>query len=172
MKLRYLIPYDNIRLQTSLTTQEVQQKLESVTAPRRSYFTLKRTTEPYEGKVANESFRISRIIYYRRNSFLPSIIGSIKSGINGTMVQIRMRPVWTILIFMAVWLGIVGSLCLAVLYLIFTSLNKTVTPGLSPAAIIPFVMFIFGYGILMIGYRVESSKSRDFIKDLLEAEES
>jgi len=91
---------------------------------------------------------------------------------NGTMVQIRMRPVWMVLIFMTVWLGIVGSVCLAVLYLIFTNFNKTVAPGLSPAAIIPFAMFIFGYGILMIGYRVESSKSRDFFKELLEAEES
>ena len=77
-----------------------------------------------------------------------------------------------VLIFMTVWLGIVGSVCLAVLYLFFTNLNNSVTPELSPAAIIPFAMFIFGYGILMIGYRVESSKSRDFIKELLEAEES
>jgi len=77
-----------------------------------------------------------------------------------------------VLIFMAVWLGIVGSVCLTVLYLLIANFNKTFTQGLSPAAIIPFAMFIFGYGILMIGYRVESSKSRDFFKDLLEAEES
>jgi len=172
MKLKYLIPYDKISLHTRLTTQEVQRKLDSVTAPRRSYFTLKRTIEPYEGKIVNESFRINRIIYYRRNSFLPSIIGSIKSGINGTVVQMKMRPVWMVLIFMAIWLGIVGAVCLAILYLILTNFNKTFTQGLSPASIIPFAMFIFGYGILMIGYRIESSKSRDFFKDLLEAEES
>lgn len=172
MKLKYLIPYDKISLQTRLTTQEVQRKLDSVTAPRRGYFTLKRTIEPYEGKVAEESFRINRIIYYRRNSFLPSIIGNIRSGLNGTIVQIKMRPVWMVLIFMAIWLGIVGSVCVTVLYLLIANFNKTFTQGLSPAAIIPFAMFIFGYGILMIGYRVESSKSRDFFKDLLEAEES
>ena len=113
MNFKNFLPFDNFKFLTSLTTSEVQQRIESIIEPKKSFsFSFfENRTKPYEGKLIDSSFEISRIINYR-NSFLPVIKGQISSYLGRTEVAVRMRPVVFVLIFVSFWLGVVGLVCL------------------------------------------------------------
>lgn len=173
MTLRFFLPFDNFKLSTKLTSAEVQARLAATIEPKnvfRFFQFRNKPTKAYEGQIDGTSFRMSRIIAYR-NSFLPVIRGEISSHLDKTQVSIKMRPSTGVIIFMLFWLGVVGFLCLATLVAAVRHFNQVVQHGFSPAALIPFFMFAFGYGLITFGYRLEAPKSKRFLKQLLESKE-
>jgi ABC-type iron transport system FetAB permease component len=70
-----------------------------------------------------------------------------------------MRPSVFVLVFMAIWFGGVLLGCLAVMV-------SWLTQGFSPMLLIPFGMLLFGYGLVTIGFKAESRKSRKFLAEL------
>lgn len=173
MNIKRFLPFDNFKLVTKLSATEVQQRIESITQPKKGFsfsFSGNRN-KPYEGKLIDRSFEISRIINYR-NSFLPIIKGYISAYLGRTEVTIKMRPVVFVLIFMLLWLGVVGLVCLGTIISAIMKFRQVLEGGFSPLALIPFGMFVFGYALLMIAYKAESKKSKAFLEQLLEAEEA
>lgn len=129
----------------------------------------KREEKPYQGEVNGTRFKIERIIHYR-NSFLPVITGQISTHLDKTVISVRMRPAISVLIFMSVWLGLMGAACVGELVVACAPFRQLMRHGISLAALIPFAMFLFGYGLVMISYRNEVTKSKDFLLHLLRAE--
>lgn len=173
MNLKNLLPFDNFRLVTKLASAEVKSRIERSIEPEQ-YFNLSLFNNrqmPYEGELIGDSFKISRVINYR-NSFLPIIRGEIYEGIGQTEVVINMRPVVFVIIFMSVWLGVIGMVCLGAVILAIIQITRTSTISFSPLVLIPFFMFAFGCCLMLIPYKIESRKSKAFLKQLLEAEES
>lgn len=121
---------------------------------------------PYEGEIKGTSFKVSRIINYG-NSFLPVVFGKIISDGNQTRVIIKMRPIKSVLIFMTLWLGLVGLLCLGILVSGLLQIKQLLKTGFSPAYLIPFGMFAFGYSLILLGYRLEAKKTKEFLVKLL-----
>ncbi|WP_018616349.1 hypothetical protein [Segetibacter koreensis] len=172
MNLKNFLPFDNFKLLTKLTPSEVNQRIESITELKKGLnfsFSTNRT-KPYEGNLIDRSFEISRIISYR-NSFLPVIKGHVSTYLGKTEVAIKMRPVVFVLIFMSLWLGIVGLICLGIITAAILHFKQLLEQGFSPGALVPFGIFAFGYALLTIAYKVESQKSKAFLTQLLEAEE-
>jgi hypothetical protein len=172
MNFKNFLPFDNFKLLTNLSVTEVQQRIESKIEPKKNFsfsFSANRT-KPYEGKLIDRSFEISRIINYR-NSFLPVIKGHISTYLGKTEVAIKMRPVVFVLIFMSFWLGTVGLACVGITVTSILHFRQLLEYGFSPGALIPFGMFAFGYALLTIAYKAESKKSKAFLKQLLEAEQ-
>lgn len=172
MNFKNFLPFDNFKLLTKLSATEVQQRIESITEPKKGFsfsFSGNRN-KPYEGNLLDRSFEISRIINYR-NSFLPVIKGHISTCLGKTEVSIKMRPVFFVLIFMSFWLGVVGMACLGFTIAAILHFRQLLEQGFSPGALIPFGMFAFGYALLTIAYKAESRKSKTFLTQLLEAEE-
>lgn len=172
MNFKNFLPFDNFKLLTKLTATEVLQRIESITEPKKGFsfsFSGNRT-KPYEGKLTDHSFEISRIINYR-NSFLPVIKGHVSTYLGKTEVAIKMRPLVFVLIFMSFWLGLVGLVCLGIIIAAILQFRQLLEQGFSPGTLIPFGMFAFGYALLTIAYKAESQKSKGFLMQLLEAEE-
>ncbi|WP_018621452.1 hypothetical protein [Spirosoma luteum] len=171
MNLGFLLPFDNFILLTNLTQTEVKARFERITEPQIGFRLFpERREKPYEGKIIGETFEISRIIR-GRNSFLPLIKGRISTNAGQTQIAIRMRPVIAVLLFMTYWLGTVGLMCLGLIASGALQFKGLTVHSDSPATLVPFGMLAFGYGLLMVAYRVESHKSKAFFKQLLEAEE-
>ena len=171
MKLKKFLPFDKFHLQTGLSESEVLTRLQNSIQPQKNSLSLfPKETKPYIGKVIGRSFEIRRSINYR-NSFLPVIKGELIERLNKTRISVSLRPSVFVLIFMAFWLGTIGFVCIGIIVVLIIQFNKINWQEFSPIALIPFVMFIFGYGLLMFGYRVESSKSKRFLLNLLEASE-
>jgi hypothetical protein len=173
MKFNLLVPFDNFTLETKLAVSEVESRIANSIQPRKRFrfsFLTDRGTKPYEGEVFGGTFEINRVIQYR-NSFLPIIKGSIIPMAGTTQVSIKMRPAVFVLIFMSMWLSIVGLACLGILCAGIIRFKDVIQHGFSPAILIPFAMFAFGYAMTTVGYRVEAQNSKEFLMRLLDAKE-
>ncbi len=166
MKPKKFLPSENIIYKTSLKQEEVLKRLENILeAEKMIRFRIfsKRSSKPYEGYLYGNEFSMSRIISYR-NSFLPTINGLVKKELDGTSIKVKMRlPVFAI-VFLSIWYG---ALVLAFIVLIVQTLNKE---GFNPVMLVPLGMMIFAYLLTMGAFKFESSKTKNYLKNLLEAE--
>lgn len=68
-----------------------------------------------------------------------------------------------VIVFMVLWLGVAGSICIAIL--IFS--NQT---GFDTNFLFPIGMFIAGYILMTGGFKYESNKSKKYLAKLFETE--
>lgn len=169
--MKYL-PFENFVLTTQLSVDEVRKLLtEKVEHKQYSWIdSAPKTNKPYTGEITSETFRMNRIINYR-NSFLPQISGRYKKNYNGTQIQIKMQLNGGVKIFMAIWLGLVGIVCIVIFAVMLITIKKLFKEGFSPPVLIPYGMFVGGYGLVMIGFKMESRLSKNFLISLLNAKE-
>ena len=158
------LPYERVKIITALSRDEVLKRLDNSIEPKRYFRQFRPGTKPYQGSLEGSHFEVSRIIGYR-NSFLPMIKGDVQTEISGCSVHITMHPNIFVTAFMVVWLGGVGFFFLAFLY---SLLSASTDPSI---LFIPAGMFVFGYGLLLGGFKFESTKSKKFFRDLFEARE-
>src|SRR3954469_9565673 len=98
--MRFL-PYENIIFKTSLPEEEVLRRLRHLTQRGKEFRispSNKTTYRPYEGTIHGKEFEIRRDIHYR-NSFLPTIKGSISSDLTGTLISIKMQLSAFVIVF-------------------------------------------------------------------------
>ncbi|MGL5196497.1 MAG: hypothetical protein ACRC8Y_23145 [Chroococcales cyanobacterium] len=160
-----MFPSERFRITTYLSPDDVQKKLMAVVdpPPQGLQFQWKRSEKPYKGQLGEHSFQISRVISYR-NSFLPQIEGRIQAHRRGSQIEIEMKLHPVVLIFMCVWLSMVGQFALMFLTVLFQE-------EFEPFFLIPVGMFIFGLGLPFIGFIPEAKGSKKFLMELFQAEE-
>lgn len=158
------LPYEKFYLTTSQAPSEVVARLVGNTAPKSHnlFRWTNKSTKPYEGSVDGSNFRLSRIIRYR-NSFLPVITGQITADTTGTRVHVRMRMNLFVCVFMGIWLSLVTFAGIAVVSHMLS--ERKFHSGIFGV----LIMFAFGYGLALGGFKYESSKSKKFFAELLQA---
>lgn len=161
-----LLPFENLTYRSPLLPEEIREVLrQSVEdGPAGSELRLfkKKTDKPYRGVVNEKGFDILRQINYR-NSFQPQIKGQIIPQSPVSLVEVKMRLHPFVLVFMAVWCGILFMSSLGMLARAFSS------PVASMASFIPVLMLLFGYGLTLFGFKKESRKSIQDLGDILQA---
>lgn len=167
-----LVPYERFTIYTPLGAEEALRKLEDIVEPRR-YFRgwWAQDHKPYEGKVEGCHFTINRIIHYR-NSFIPVVEGDIQPEVIGCSVRITMHPHILVIAFMALWMGGVSYSFLASLrfFVAMVMQADAQSSSLVGPFLIPAAFLVFGYALTLIGFKVESNKSRSFFCTLFQAE--
>jgi hypothetical protein len=162
--MKYL-PFENITFKTKLTPQEVMERLQRVVEPERSFqlFRASRTRreKPYQGFVYRSSFLATRNIQYR-NSFNPTISGTVLTGDDHTTVNIKMRLPLFVSIFMAIWCG---GVLFAVVMIALRSIEENKFHAM---IFVPLLMLVFGYGLVTGAVKFESIRSRNYFFKLLE----
>jgi hypothetical protein len=162
-------PYERFKIKSHLSKSEAINRLNNVIEPKRYFRFFGSSEKPYQGKIEDSHFEISRIIGYR-NSFLPMIKGDIESEISGCSILISMQPQIFVVAFMIFWLGGVGFFFLVILWSFISSLGQT--SATDPSILLfPAGMFVFGYALLLGGFKFESVKSKKFFQELFEVEE-
>lgn len=155
------LPIENIVFKTKLSKEQVVLRLsENIEA--KKTFGFGNYSKPYIGYINGNNFEIERVINYR-NSFLPQIKGNVYSELSGTKINVKMMPASYVLFFMAIWFGGVIVGCLAMLFILFTE-------GFTSFLFLPFIMFLFGIGLLYGAFKTESAKSKKDLMRILEAE--
>jgi hypothetical protein len=100
-----LFPSQNYTINTALTPKEVAKKLKQVVGPKQSLKALlksKKKDKLFEGEITDNSFTISRIIFYQ-NSFKPLIKGSYTGNANGTQIDITMGLPKMVIVLITIW---------------------------------------------------------------------
>jgi hypothetical protein len=157
-----LLPYTQIVFESPLSKEEAVRRLTAEVASRSSGW-FERRTEKFEGTVSAEDFQIRRIIRYR-NSFLPVITGRFCPLVKGLRIEVSMRLHLAVLIFSIVWLSIVGAGAVAFGLQFFRTGNVEVR------MLTPFVMLLFFYLLVMIGFGIEANKAKQQLGGIFEAE--
>ncbi len=174
MNIKKYLPFENYVLTSKLSLEEVTRRLADNIEPKKSFrfsgFN-KSSNKPYEGQISNGTFTISRIINYR-NSFLPVVTGHISTFIGKTQINVKMQPVTFVLIFIFLWLGIVGLACLVIILVGLLQFQQVLQNGFSPMILISFGMFLFGCLFTTLAFKAESKKSKEFLEQLFEGEEN
>lgn len=172
MKLLNFLPFEKYVLTTKMHYDDVYKRLADNIDPKKNthFFAFYRDSDkPYHGEISGNTFTMSRIIKYK-NSFLPVIKGKISSSVGQTQISIKMRPEMFALIFGTMWMVLVGLVCVGLLLGGLLNFRQIIERGFSPAFLIPFGMFIFGYLLISISFKKESKKSKQFLATLLDAE--
>jgi len=171
MILKNFLPFENYVLTTRLSAVEVLKRIAANVQEKQgfSFSTFSRNyTKPYTGQIIGTTFTMSRNINYR-NSFLPIIKGQITTYLGQKQVNIKMRPVIIVLIFISFWLGIVGLVCIGMLFAGLLQIKQILQNGFSPILFIPFGMFAFGCLLTHFAFKGESKNSKEFLARLLES---
>lgn len=172
----WLLPYEHFYIKTHLSREKVIQKLRDVTDTSRKIVWFptfaSRQHKLYLGKVNEESFSFYRWIHHR-DSFLPVIDGNFISENSGSTIRIRMHLHWLVIILMTLWLGFFGTtLVNQILYVSKYFLNSDVLPTNWTAALcVPSLFFLFGYGMMIIGFKIDAKRERQSIQEITEAYE-
>jgi hypothetical protein len=161
---RLFIPFESLTITTSLTFSEVVSRLDEVVAPPKLFrITLPfgpPPAKPYEGTISGKRFKINRIII-GRNSFIPIIEGDIHTQKFGCYIKIRMSLHKIVLGFMILWLWTTGSIGM------FSLFAWLVEPSVG-AIFLPILgMFIFGWLLCLIPFKIEAKAAIKFLSILL-----
>lgn len=143
-------------IETKKSKDEILQIIRGNTYIKTSVFDFPKGDKYFEGSVSENSFKICRCIHYR-NSFLPLIIGTIEAHEYGSTINIRMRTAIPVIVFLVIWLTSVLAGCLIVPFAGFPM----------PAALIPYIMLVFGILLVIIPNKIEAKKAREKLEELL-----
>jgi len=162
--LRLFIPFESLTITTSLTFSEVLHRLDEVVTPPKLFRIIipfgPPPAKPYEGTISGKTFKINRIII-GRNSFFPIIQGDIHSQPFGCSIKIRMTLHKIVIGLMILWLWTTGSIGMFSLFAWF------VEPSVG-AIFLPILgMFIFGWLLCLIPFKIEAKSATNFLSILL-----
>jgi hypothetical protein len=157
------LPYENYCLFTRLPIDEVKQRLKDNTEPRKWFrFGIfpSGSNREFEGEVMGDIFNINRIVVSNLTT-RPTMNGTISVENNGANIFLDMRMradaiYWFVLV-------LAGLLILA-----FTLLFQH---NFHIKAYLAFLPLIFVYVIVTLFFKFEASMSKNFLSNLIEAEE-
>jgi len=155
-----LVPYERVCLRSEAPADEILRRLARRVEPTKWLRNpLSHAHLPYEGRIDRNQFKISRIIHHR-NSFLPTIIGSVRVDGTGAVIDATLRPHFNVIVFMALWCGF---LAVATAEIIARQLSNGVFQA---SGLIPPGMVLFGYFMMRWSFFAESKKAKRFLEDL------
>lgn len=157
-----IIPYERYSVFTNLSEQEIFSRLFKELAPSGELkpFSFIKPRQPYYGSIENDRFRIRRIIQ-GRNAWLPVITGTVTGCKNGSVVHVRMRIAWEVLIFTVAWLVFVfGVMC----RFIYQAVNQN---EFNWGIVFVLGMFSGVYCLMLFSFKAEARKTRKFLDALL-----
>jgi hypothetical protein len=162
------LPYEDFYIITGLKPNEVQQRLENEVSPGDGrLFKFGSFSSPsgtyFEGFAVNGMFEVKHSISYR-NSFLPQIKGTTEAYLNGSRVHVKMKMLAFVTVFMCFWMSFVT---LAAVVVLSTAISKK---QFNAVALMPFVMFLFGYALTMGGFKYESRSAKYKLLEILDGE--
>jgi hypothetical protein len=160
------LPYEQLVIATSLTPQQVAERLREATAPNERVARHSSASDKaFQGTVSDREFRITPVIGYM-NSFLPLIRGQIEDAPDGARVRVSMRLHPATFGFMLLWFGLVTPVALAIVVV------AAITQTFSPFFLVPFGLFAFGYALTTGSFKFESIPSRDRLEAILSTDET
>jgi hypothetical protein len=155
-----ILPYERLTIETVLSIEEARRRLADAIEPKRLVrWPFSAPTKPFQGLITGDRFEMSRIIGYR-NSFLPQITGQIRQGYQGAAIDLKLQMHPLVLVFMVVWLAVIG---VASLTLISTTLGSG---SFQVFSLIPAGMFVFAVLLCMLSFNFEASKAKALLKGL------
>lgn len=166
-----LLPYQNFKIRTYLTPDQVHQELKGSIRPNHPSFSFGSSDKPYYGKITENHFKI-----YRINSILPSTEGKIQLDGGGSVIDLTIQSDMRIVGLVMLISFIVFGCTLSDIGAVFT--NFVTHPGSATLFSIfnrivwlSFIL-VLAYGMMQFSYLHEAAKVKSFIGKLVEKTDS
>ena len=158
----HIFPRLEYSIDSTKSPENIYTILNSVTAPKKMLFSYPDNIE-FIGEVNPSGFKIvSKPKPYVRNSFIPVIVGTIRTERGQTVIDIKMRLYLFVQIFLTIWFGGAGLGVLAGLLVVFTE-------GMSGVSVLfaTVAFFAFGQGLARTGFYFPAKNARRRLEELL-----
>ncbi len=162
-----LFPYDKTEFEITMTPEEAESALKENTnlyavLPNTEYISESKNSikARFKGMVDSNTFKLTRNIFYR-NSFLPEIKGTITKTDAGANVCVVMKLNMLVMIIMIAWFVVTG-------FYSIKYLHEYLNGYISEYNSIYFTIFLFGYVIMIAGYKFEAYKAKKNLKDIFQ----
>ena len=167
----HIFPRLEYSIDSTKTPEDISTILNSVTAPKKMLFSYPDNIE-FIGEVNPSEFKIvSKPKPYVRNSFIPVILGTIRTERGQTVIDIKMRLHLFVQIFETIWYGGAGITLLVGLLAAFAEVVGRVGPKLTvfSLAIIFYAVVFWGFGqaLTRIGFYSPAKNARRRLDELL-----
>jgi hypothetical protein len=136
----------------------IRERLEGEVAPARP-FALRRPDRPFAGKIGADSFEL-RPVVGSRNSFVPFVQGSYRTGLAGTRIEVRMRLLRPVAAFMAAWLTF------AAVFVVLAAIAAAHDPLRLGFVALALAFFGVGYGCMSVLFWLEARRTRTKLERL------
>jgi hypothetical protein len=154
-----LFPDERFVIDAQAAPEEVRDRLSSAVASGRGV-SLRKPEAVFTGTVGSNSFQLRPVLGYR-NSFVPTARGSFASGSAGTRVDVRLRLLPAVAIFMVVWLSLAAAFFLVMVVI------AVLNPSRSWLPLIGIAFFAFGYLLMTLSFSFEARRIRTNLAMLL-----
>lgn len=162
-----LVPYLKLVITSPLTKTEAERQLSRAVAPRRLGWHLSEDrSEMFEGDVSDDGFSVRRIMRCR-SSFTPLIKGYISPLTAGAQIRVTMRLQTRDIIFIMVWVGLVGTLTA---FAVADALSSGSTG--KGKIFFPFVLLLFLYLLATVGFGVEAGRADQLLREIFQSEKT
>ncbi len=149
-------PYAHFVIKTKIPPAEVVRRVRAQVQPP-SWQLYTKIQKPYEGRVTDNRFVISKNLRWSHDSMLPVIKGEARERGTGAFVEIRMRPP-----ALTVALGLVWSVLVAGV------ICESSIAAFGPALLISAMAYV----VITAWFDLEVISARDFLFDLLRTRET
>lgn len=146
------VPVARFVIDTDAAPDEVRARLSSSVA-QRARMSFRRPEAPFTGTVGTNSFDLRPVLGYR-NSFVPRVRGTFGSGAVGTRIDVRLRMLPAVAIFMFVWLSLAAAFFVGMLVLAVRNPSRWWLP------MIGLAFFAFGYLLMTLSFSFEARRIR------------
>jgi len=154
-----LLPTERYVIDAPAAPDEVRERLLKAVAPYRG-LSLRKPESPFTGTVEADSFELRPVLGYR-NPFAPTARGSFATGVTGTRVEVRVRMLTAVAIFMAIWLSLAAAFLVVAVVVDFRDPSRSWLP------LVALGFLAFGYGLMMLSFSFEARRMRTNLALLL-----
>jgi hypothetical protein len=155
------LPDKRFVIDADVAPDVVRERLRAVVAPVRR-FALRRPKLPFAGTVGSESFELRPVLGYG-NSFAPLVRGSYATDISGTRIDVRMRLLRPVAVFMGAWLAVAAFL------VVVASIAAARDPLRLGFVILALAFFGVGYSCMTALFWLETRRTRAKLERVLSA---
>ncbi len=161
----HILPHLEYSIDSAKSPEDINEILKSVTAPKKmvlSYLSYPDNIE-FIGEVNPSGFKIvSKPKPHVKNSFIPVIVGTIRTGRGLTVIDIKMRLYLFVQIFLTIWFGGAGLGVLAGFLAVFTEGMNGMSMLFATVA-----FFAFGQVFARIGFYFPAKNASRRLEELL-----
>jgi hypothetical protein len=137
----------------------IRERLAAEVEPRRR-LSLRKPNRPFAGTVGHHSFELRPVLGYR-NSFVPFVEGSYRTAAEGTRIDVRMRLLRPVAVFMATWLA------LAAAFVAIAAVAAARDPLRLGFVALALAFFGVGYACMSVLFLLEARRTRAALERLL-----
>ena len=152
------LPDKRFAIEARAAPEVVRERLAAEVEPRRR-FALRKPERPFAGTIGDDSFELRPIVGYR-NSFVPFVQGSFRTGLDGTRIDVRMRLLRPVAVFMGAWLAF------AALFVGIAAVAAAHDPLRIGFVVLALAFFGVGYACMSVLFWLEARRTRTKLEEL------